>query len=274
MLKPTKFLLATLSFLLLSSNVAMAETDETKVTYNKKEVEDFFNKNNFSENQEKNLREKIANNELLDCYKEEKLKNIPDDFNYINLSNMSQSKKYYFEDGSFIEVSVAPNSEKSEKIEITDENIKDYPIIEENLKNDSNINARSITSDTYGTLYVNHKVSRSVGLQSASFIANFYQSRYGNSRIYESTDGNGYNSPYGEEVSGFGINSLASKEMIRALEDRNTSQGAIFRLYWLTTGEVSAEWKGIGGSMPIGTTCNLYLALVRGQIYIAPDLPF
>ena len=75
-------------------------------------------------------------------------------------------------------------------------------------------------------------------------------------------------------VSGFGINSLASKEMIRALEDRNTSQGAIFRLYWLTTGEVSAEWKGIGGSMPIGTTCNLYLALVRGQIYIAPDLPF
>lgn len=62
MLKPTKFLLATLSFLLLSSNVAMAETNETKVTYNKKEVEDFFNKNNFSENQEKNLREKIANN--------------------------------------------------------------------------------------------------------------------------------------------------------------------------------------------------------------------
>lgn len=90
MLKPTKFLLATLSFLLLSSNVAMAETNETKVTYNKKEVEDFFNKNNFSENQEKNLREKIANNELLDCYKEEKLKNIPDDFNYINLSDMSQ----------------------------------------------------------------------------------------------------------------------------------------------------------------------------------------
>lgn len=276
MLKVSKLLTSTLAFLLLaSSNVAIgAETTELKVIYNAKEVEKFFNENSFSESQEKNLRKKISNNELLDCYKEENLKNIPDDFNYIDLSDMSQSKKYYFEDGSFIEISVAPNSEESKKIEITDENIKDYPMIEESLKNDNPIRTRSITNSSYGTLYVNHRVSRSVGLQTASFVANFYQSRYGNSRIYESNDGNGYNSPFGEQVSGFGINALASKEMIRAVEDRSTSQGAIFRLYWLTTGEVSAEWKGIGGSMPIGTTCNLYLALVRGQMYVAPELPF
>lgn len=277
-MKIRKFLSVTLSMLLLSSTVVMAEPIEEKVTYDKTRTENFLENNNFTEEQKETLRKKIENNELLDCYKEENLANIPDDFNHFDLSDGSQSKKYYFEDGSFIEISFAPASEDSKKIEITKDNIENFSMIDEPLAtsttNDLSIRPLGVISDSYGTLYTNYKVYRQVGDQSAFFYGNFYQSRYGNSRIYETDDGYGYNSPFGEQADGFGIDAYPVKEMIRAVESRSTSQGAIFRLKWLTTATVSGGWSHLSGSIPIGTTCNLYLALVRGQIYIDSRLPF
>lgn len=277
-MKIRKFLSLTLSMLLLSSTVVMADPIEQEVSYDKTQAENFLKNNNFSKEQEETLRKKIENNELLDCYKKENLEKIPDDFNNFDLSDGAHSKKYYFEDGSFIEISFAPASEDSEKIEITKDNIENFNMIDEPLATyDTSklpISTFGVISDSYGTLYTNYRVSRTVGDQSAFFYGNFYLSRSGNSRIYVDGDGNGYNSPFGEEANGFGVGAFPEKVMIRAYEDRATSQGAIFRLKWLTTATVSGGWSHLSGSIPIGTTCNLYLALVRGQIYIDSSLPF
>lgn len=249
-----KFLCAILTSILLatSTTVGVFAKENKFMEYNvsDEELQEYFNENGIPLDKQEILRNKVLNGIAWDCYDTEKVNAIPEEFSYFDINDKDTDRKYVFEDGSFIEVSINPG--------------------ESSYINDGS--ERTITSNSYGTLYTNHKVSRTVGLTSAYFYANFYVSRYGTSRIYTEVDG--YNSPFGEGVSGFGATGNPSKEIIRKVEDTNGSQAALFRMYWFNQVEVSGTWGAVSGTLPIGSTCNLYLALIRNQMYVASELPF
>lgn len=233
------------------------------------ELQTFFDENSVPKEKQSILREKVEKNILWDCYETEKINNIPEDFSYFDINNKSKEKYYRFEDGSFIKISV--NSGEVKNIKTKDD------LIKYNIEPGNRIMPRKVVSDSFGSLYTNHKIQRSVGLTSAYFYANFYVSNpyYGGfSRIYTDTDGIGYNSPFGLGASGFGLDGNPNGQLIRAVEDRNSSQAAMFRMYWFNKKTVSGSWAGISGNAPIGSTCNLYLALIRGNMYVDSKLPF
>lgn len=251
MIKKVLCTVLTAVLLATSTTVGVLAKENNVMEYNisEEELQEYFNENDIPLDKQEILRNKVLNGIAWDCYDAEKVNAIPEEFSYFDINDKDTNRKYIFEDGSFIEISINPG----ENSQIED-------------------NERKITSSSYGTLYTNHKVSKTVGLTSTYFYANFYVARYGESRIY--TEADGYNSPYGEGVSGFGVTQNPSKEMIRKVEDTNGSQAALFRLYWFNKVEVSGTWGAVSGTLPIGSTCNLYLALIRNKMYVASELPF
>jgi len=230
-----------------------------------KELVSYLSDNNVPKNKIKSLVEKSLNDIQWDCYKEEKLALLPADFYEFDLASNIGEKYFRFEDGSFTKVYVGGG-----------EVIKNYREVSQFDKSNllSGLN-RAAVSDSFGTLYKNHRIERIVGTTRAYFIANFYVPRpgYGSSIIYTTDNSNNmYNSPYGEGISGFGVTGHPEKEMIRDVE--YNGQAALFRLYWFNQIEVSGGWDGFGASAAIGSTCNLYLALVNNKVYIASSLPF
>lgn len=203
---------------------------------------------------------KLDNNIPWDCMLKEKTDIIPEEFYEFDVNTIEKQKYFRFNDGSFINILVGGGEE-----------IKNYrPKFEYN-------SSKSIVSDSFGTLYKNHKVYKSIGLTNAYFYANFYVARTGASTIYTYDNSDGmYNSPYGEVVGGFGVTENPNKEMIRDVE--YNGQAALFRMYWFNQIEVSSEWSvgigSVGGSAPIGSTCNLYLALIKNKMYVDSKLPF
>ncbi|MGL5379742.1 hypothetical protein [Clostridium sp.] len=207
------------------------------------ELEQFFLENDVSIEKQIILKEKIENNEPWDCYKDGAENLLPKDFSYFDINDTETNKRFTFEDGSFIEINIEPSK-----------------------------NSREIVSDSYGTRYTNHKISRQVGGTKAWFYANFYVARYGPSSFW--TEAEGYNAPYGEGISGFGATGNPTKTMIRKSENTSTKQAALFELRWFNQITVDGSWAGIGGSAPIGSTCTLYLALVNNKMYVDSSLPF
>ena len=223
----------------------------------KDELTDYLIQHDVPESKIGGLLDKVDNNIPWDCYLEEKVSMIPDSFSEFDVNTDIKEKYFRFEDGSFIEVSVGGG----DKIE--------------NYKNITK--ERSAITDSFGTLYTNHRVSKFVGTTSASFVANFYVARTGPSQIYTYANSAGlYNSPYDANASGFGLTAPPSIELIREVEKNN--QAALCRLTWFNQVTVSAEWSAVyvggGTSLPIGSTCNLYLALINNKMYVDSKLPF
>lgn len=234
-----------------STEIGKNKEDIFEYQISNEELQQFFIENDIPIEKQEILNKKVENQEAWDCYKANAEALIPDEFSYFDINDEVTNRRYVFEDGSFIEVNINPTEQSDIK---------------------ENINSRTTISDSFGTFYSNHKVQRTVGLTSAYFYANFYVARYGPSSIY--TESDGYNSPYGEGVSGFGVTANPQKEMIRKTESTSTKQAALFRLKWFNQVNVSGSWAGVGGSAPIGSTCNLYLALVNNRMYVDSTLPF
>lgn len=212
------------------------------------------------------LSNKLKDGIIWDCYNAEKVKQIPKSFSWFDAPDKIQEKYFRFEDGSFIKVSVGGG-----KI------IKNF----NPNHHQSGIGIKSVTLDQFGALYVNRKISKTIGRTNAYFYANFYLARpgFGPSKIYTSKNSNGrYNSPFGEGITGFGVTANPTKDMIREVENTSNSQAALFRLLWFNQVTVSSGWTAFGASIgataPIGSTCNLYLALINGNLYIDSKLPF
>lgn len=212
---------------------------------------------------------KLENGTEWDCYRQENLDSIPMEFYEMELDGNEMERYYRFPDGSFVNVHIGEG-----------EVINDYNNRNANIDAFSNeylienlSNKTIAPMSSFGTLYKNHKVSRIVGTTSAYFYASFYVARTGPSMIYTyENSSNLYNSPYGENIKGFGANANPSKEMIRDVEYNGNA--ALFRLFWFTQIEVSGGWGPLGGKVSKGGTCNLYLALVNNKLYISPRLPF
>lgn len=266
-MKIKKMLCLLLACIMMMSSVVFAKQKDREINFgefeNEEGVKQYLEESNVPKEKLDFLIEKLENGILWDCYNEEKLNEVPSDFNCFDISTSIKEKYFRFEDGSFIKISVGGGEEI--------ENY--YP--EANVVQPLSDGTVSINSDSFGVLFVNHKVEKQVGLTIAYFYANFYVARYGASIIYTNENSNGdYNSPFGEGVAGFGVGANPSKEMIRDYENTSTSQAAMFRLYWFNTVTISGAWKGIGGTIPVGSTCNLYLALVNNHMYIDSNLPF
>lgn len=221
------------------------------------ELVQLFDENNVPENKRGILTEKLEDGVLWDCYDAEKAKLVPEDFSSIDIGEGTREKSYRFEDGSFMSISVGPT--ENSKVE---KNV--LPLTEEGVPD---------TAGMYGNTYVNYAVRRELGGQQASFIANFFVSDYNTSMIYTSENSNGvYNSPYGERVWGFG--DVLQPRMITIRERESYGQAALHRMTWITKKTVTGSWGGVGGSVNVGGTCDLYLALINSKIHISSVLPF
>lgn len=220
------------------------------------ELIDYLKDNEVPNNKIEILVEKSKSGIEWDAYKTEKQDLIPASFYEFDLINDDTEERYYrFDDGSFVKVYVGGG----QKQEVNN--------------SQSDLTPQGVVSDSFGTMYRNYKVQKSVGTTHAYFYANFYVPRYGASMIYTYENSSGlYNSPYGEGISGFGATGNPEKIMVRDVEYNGNA--ALFRLKWFTQATVSGSWAGVSGSASVGSTCNLYLALVNHKVYIASELPF
>lgn len=251
-----------LSTMVLNVSASDNNYDELGGFKSEAELMEYFTDNSVPTSKQEILINKLQNRIAWDCYNPEKVKLVPEDFSWFEAPDKVQEKYFRFEDGSFIKVSIGGG-----------ETIKNY--------SPDQFSTRTVTTDPYGSLYVNHKVSKTVGLTNAYFYANFYVARpgFGSSKIYTYDNSSGrYNAPFGEGITGFGVTASPTKVMIREVENTSTSQAAMFRLVWFNQVTVSASWTigiaGGGGTAPIGSTCSLYLALINGRVYIDSGLPF
>ncbi len=225
----------------LSTNyVAKANTTIASVqNYDREEMINYLLSHSVPEEKVEILLKKLDNNEPWDCYQEEKLKNVPSDFDSFELNGGEDQVKYYrFEDGSFLlnELRATEDSKYEEKEIITFE--------------------RGVSNTAYGSQYTDYKISKSIGIMNASFYADFWRARngYGASKITKATKG---------RVTGVGTNGSTIVQIDRAVEDLVYKAPALASMQFTLTASV----EGITA----GTTSYLVLALKNGTMNIYWD---
>lgn len=214
-----------------------------------KDLQKYFEKHNISKVKQKKLTEKVKKNELWDCYKQEEQSKIPEDFFLVDLNSLNHKKTFTFEDGSIIEVSVeVPAEQLNSSVKSGDVQL---------------FGSREING---GTEYWDVKISRLVGALKAWFYADFFVAPEGTpsyiTKVFESG------------ISGFGATDNPSEAIIREKEDIEKSRSALAASTWFVQAEVSGSWGWFSSSIPVGSTCKLYLALIRGKVYVDTKLPY
>ena len=152
----------------LSTNyVAKANTTIASVqNYDREEMINYLLSHSVPEEKVEILLKKLDNNEPWDCYQEEKLKNVPSDFDSFELNGGEDQVKYYrFEDGSFLlnELRATEDSKYEEKEIITFE--------------------RGVSNTAYGSQYTDYKISKTKGSVTGSFMADFWRARNGYEQV-------------------------------------------------------------------------------------------
>jgi hypothetical protein len=246
----------TISVLLLSCMLfaipspVKASAEEIKKTYSESElleVREKLNNNFVPENQQDKLIEKLENGEAWDCMKESELEKVPDEFNAIDLLSEPYVKKYYrFEDGSYIMIQTGEEGKGGFK--------EEKPL------------KRGSSSTSYGTTYWDWRIERNQGDLGSRFYFDGYLARYGAGKSKISAVKWGVTEGFGATEPKF--------EVARAEEVLSPSQAALGRMWWQSSATVSGGWGPISGSVSYGQTCELWLALVRGQMYVDAKLPY
>lgn len=210
-------------------------------------LDQFFVENLIPQEKQVLLKEKVKNNELWDAYKPELQQQIPADFFAFDPQLGDQDKYYRFPDGSFIYVGTEVGTTS---------------------KDPGMIQPFGSSTDQYGTTYWDFKCTKTVGTASAYVYADFLLT----------FEGNGYKSKifklYGANASGFGVTDTPSTEIVRGEEDLNKSRSALARSYWFAKTDLNLSWEGNGINTSIGTTCSLWLAAIRGKLYVDSKLPY
>lgn len=228
------------------SNVKASEMTETSGKIDYDEVSLYFEENNIPKEKQQILLDKLESGELWDCYNEEKVKNIPEDFFALDPLNLTHEKTYTFPDGSTIEVALEIPEDQYNR------NIETY-------------GSQSVTG---GIEYWDIKIDKTIGLLKAWFYADFFVS---NTTSKPSV----IHDVWGANVSGFGVVDKPSLTIQRKTEDIAKSRSALAYSQWLTQVTISGGWGDyVSGSIPIGSTCNLYLGLIRGKVHVSPTLPY
>lgn len=214
-----------------------------------KDLQKYFEKHDISKDKQKKLTEKVKKNELWDCYKQEEQSKIPEDFFLIDLNSTNHKKTYTFDDGSIIEVSVeVPEEQLNRSV-----NSGDIMLF----------GSREING---GTEYWDVKIDRMVGALVAWFYADFFVAPEGTPSYITNVFESG--------ITGFGATENPTEAIIREKEDIDKSRSALAASTWFVQAEVSGSWGWFSGSIPVGSTCKLYLALIRGKVYVDTKLPY
>lgn len=221
-----------------NNNTVNAQINDNQF-FNKEIVKNYLLEHSVPDEKVEILLKKLDNNEPWDCYQEEKLKNVPSDFDSFELNGGEEQVKYYrFEDGSFLlnELRTTEDSTYEEKEIITFE--------------------RGVSNTAYGSQYTDYKISKSIGMITASFYADFWRARsgHGASQITKAFKGN---------VTGFGSNGSNTVQIERAVEDLIYKAPALASLQFKLTASVEG--------MTAGTTVYLVLALKNGTMNIYWD---
>lgn len=255
------------------TSIANAKTNtnnlkNVKAFNTKEEYVNFFNKHNVPKDKQQGLLEKLDKDILWDAYNPEKIKEVPESFNTFSIDDPVDNIRYYrFEDGSFIAIETRA-SEETKRLRQTEK-----PSIKNNLQAavSDGMKTESVVSDSFGSQYTDHMVSKWVGAANAGFRSSFYIARWGTSSF------NGIS--WDQYASGLGCSGAPEIQYVREKEEVASpyNRAALRRIFWQANATVNVAWetKGIslGASIPVGTTMSLYLALVNNSYYVNSALP-
>lgn len=244
-----------LACLCLSSAVATdafasaTTTDDTIMTtekndFNENETREFLEENGVPNDKIDVLLEKLENDELWDCYKKENLKDLPKDFNTLDLNEEGSVKYYRFEDGSFIKNEFIKNEDS------TYEEIKP-----------GDINLLGTSSSSFGTQYTDYTIKKTQGSITAQFKADFWRARYG----YGASE---ITNAYSGKVKGNYTDGTYDLEDARPKEDLVYHLPAKENLIFPVTHSVSFSGDGVEFTVNSGETVILTLELKNGNMSI------
>lgn len=246
MRKTRKILIPALSLLALLSVVPTAIKADNTFNENVIIDEKYQETYGLTDNQIKILTNKIESNVELMANSDDAWEEFANGGFFISadeLASGSFSKTQVFEDGSVISLTVEDMS----------------PQVMQRIS--------TSTSDSYGTTFKDHKVSLSKGLVSASFRFSGYAARYGASTISKVWD---------ESISGWGVSAIPTAKIEQAKS--TTDRAALASMSWLTTVNLGFSatkgWGGFTAGASAGTTMKLYVALIRGGMYVSDKLPY
>lgn len=205
------------------------------------EVKKFLSKNNIPSDKQKILLDKFNNGDPWDCYKKENLDSIPKDFYEFKIEDMEQERYYRFEDRSFVKVATSKNPDSHRRVK------------------------RDSQTGSFGSDFLDWKIEHQVGLQEAFFYADFWVARPG-------FDPSSIKKFFGTNVSGFGMDTSPAFEEVRKTEELGRSPAAV-RMNWMTKIQISGSWKLVGGQLPIGSVCELWLTVGHGTYKVATRYP-
>lgn len=243
-----KLVILTLSFFLLAvspRSVFALEGETYKSVIDQREVtlqvffEEYIEKYDIPIQKQKLLYSKLVSGEILDAEKESERELIGDTYEYLSIDEIKQgmtSKVHIHDDGSVT------------SIEVDEEDLTE-----------NNFLFRAVSSD----LYLNQRrFSKTIGTCTASVYLSGVVSASNASRIDE---------VFGESVSGFGTTGAVESKIQRKHESANKAALAYVR--WTVTSTNGLSWPPFSGSIPKGATCYMYIAFIRGNVYVQPQLP-
>lgn len=246
-------------FFILSGTVSMvanANTDSLPEISDVNGVSDidlqkYFNENQIPAEKQDILREKVENNILWDAYNPEQTEQLPSDFYSLRILEGETSKRYNFEDGSFVSISISPTENSSQTFAYPDFSLK-----------------AGYEDAPYGTYFWDYKISKRVGAAYAEFYMDFLLTN----------PGNGYKSKifniFGQNATGFGIDGTPTPSIERPNEDLDKRRSALANIHWVSKSDLSLSWQGNGINTSVGTTCYLWVGLLQGMLYVDSSLPY
>lgn len=256
-----------LSMMATVPTYASVETTGNKLDeVRKSELIQTLSENLVPDEQIKVLIEKLERGEEWDCFKKSELEKVPNEFNIINLETSPYAKKYYrFSDGSYIMLQCGEKGEgRIVKREPSSTSLAIEPM--KYTGTSLAIEPMGYSGTNYGIEYWDWKIEKSTAFASARFYFDGYQARLGcgpssiKAAKWGVTDGFGATAP--------------TTTVERPQEILSTSQAALARMWWQSSSSVSGGWGPFSGTVNAGSTCELWLALVRGNMYIDSKLPY
>lgn len=221
----------------LSNSSAIIDINEP----NDSLVENYIQEYDISLDKAEILKYKAENGIPWDIYDDEKFNAIPEEYKSISLDELEQgitSKRYDMEDGSVFTIDMSPDP--------------------------SIIQTRAVVNYSQESQYNQHTFSMSRGLLNSKIKVTGWLARvgFGYSKITES---------YGGSISGFRTNGSTSERIVRGTE--SSGKAALVELKWATSGTTGGSWGPFSGSIPVGSTCFMYVAFIRGQVKVAASVP-
>lgn len=247
---------------------------------NQGQVVKLLTENQVPKDKQRILLDKLKNNQLWDCYDEQKNKQIPLDFYKFDPASGSTTRIYRFEDGSFKKITTelvdkTKIDKSKESISKLTAKIKDKTALDKiltdasktnlngTLQNTPVINPDGMIGGSGYSWYYDYKICLQKGYEIAWFYADFCI-------VQEGPDSLNINDFWYPYVDGFGsLDVYPFFTLVRSTEDVNLSRYAMMNMSWITNYNISTPW---GGST-VGGVKYLWFAVGNNSYYYLDYVP-